>query len=104
MKLISFFVFTLILGWLSAPQAQAWVDPYMQPDGPQVQGDYRSSPDGNSYNNNYSYLGSVNPYFGRQAGADPKLHLERNNGPQSNTGSGGSTQRPVYKPFTIYRH
>ena len=103
MKKTTLLTFTLILGCLSAAQAQVSADPYVRPDGAQVQ-DYRSSPDGNSYNNNYSYLGSVNPYFARQAGADPKLHLERNVGNQRNSGSGGLSQGPVYNPFTIYRH
>ncbi len=99
MKKTTLLTFTLILGWLSAAQAQVSVDPYVRPDGAQVQGDYRSGPDGTP-----SYLGSVNPYFGRQAGAEPKLHLERNNGNHSTTGAGGLSQGPVYNPFTIYRH
>src|SRR5439155_18202855 len=56
---------TLILGWLSAAQAQVSVDPYLRPDGAQVQGDYRSGPNGTPW-----YLGSVNPYSGWQASAD----------------------------------
>ena len=99
MKKTTLLTFTLILGWLSAAQAQVSVDPYVRPDGAQVQGDYRSGPDGTP-----SYLGSVNPCSGGQASADPKLHLERNVGNQRNPGSGGLSQGPVYNPFTIYRH
>ena len=99
MKKITLLTFTLILSWLSAAQAQVSADPYVRPDGAQVQGDYRNGPDGTP-----PYLGSVNSYFGRQAGADPKLYLERNNGNQSITGPGGLSQGPVYNPFTIYRH
>ena len=99
MKKTTLLTFTLILGWLSAAQAQVSVDPYLRPDGAQVQGDYRSGPNGTPW-----YLGSVNPYSGWQASADPKLHLERNNGNYSTTGAGGSSQGPVYNPFTIYRH
>ena len=99
MKKTTLLTFTLILGCLSAAQAQVSADPYVRPDGAQVQGDYRSGPDGTP-----SYLGSVNPYSGGQASADPKLHLERNVGNQRNSGSGGLSQGPVYNPFTIYRH
>jgi hypothetical protein len=47
MRKIPLLVMTLILGWLSVAQAQVWVDPYNRKDGTQVQGHYRSNPDGN---------------------------------------------------------
>ena len=46
--------------------AQVWVNPYVRRDGTEVQGHYRSQPDGNPYNN-YSYPGNTNPYTGRVA-------------------------------------
>jgi len=46
--------------------AQVYVNPYVRRDGTQVQGHYRSAPDGNP-SNNYSYPGNTNPYTGRTA-------------------------------------
>jgi hypothetical protein len=51
MKKIAFLAIALIFGWLTVAQAQVWVDPYTRKDGTQVQGHYRSNPDGNPYNN-----------------------------------------------------
>jgi hypothetical protein len=83
MKKLPLLVIALIFGWLSVAQAQVWVDPYTRKDGTQVQGQYRSNPDGNPYNK-WSYPGNVNPYTGKQATGDPNRHLEqyqnRNNG------------------------
>src|SRR5258705_13165024 len=101
MKKTALIVVALMLAWLSA--AQAWVDPYTRQDETEVQKDHQSSPNGTPYNNNFSYLGSVNPDSGRQAKPDPKLYLERNNNNRINTGFGGLRQGPVYNPFTIYQ-
>ncbi len=60
MRKIPLLVMALILGWLSVAQAQVWVDPYNRKDGTQVQGHYRSNPDGNPYNN-YSFPGNTSP-------------------------------------------
>jgi hypothetical protein len=54
--------------------AQVYVNPYVRRDGTQVEGHYRSAPDGNPYNN-YSYPGNTNPYTGRVAPGDPDTYL-----------------------------
>ena len=85
----------LVFGWLSVAQAQTWVNPYTRKDGTHVDGHYRSSPDGNPYNN-YSYPGNVNPYTGKQATGDPNRYLERQNG----NSYGTSRQNPYqYNPY-----
>ena len=86
MRKIPLLVMALILGWLSVAQAQVWVDPYNRKDGTQVQGHYRSNPDGNPYNN-YSFPGNTNPYTGKQATGDPNRYLEQQN--RNNSGSNG---------------
>ncbi len=64
-----------VVGWLSMAMAQVWVNPYTRKDGTQVEGHYRSRPDGSPYNN-WSYPGNVNPYTGKQASGDPNRYLE----------------------------
>src|SRR5437870_12446536 len=51
----------LLLAIVSVAHAQVWVDPYVRKNGTEVQGYYRSNPDGNPYNN-WSYPGNGNPY------------------------------------------
>ena len=95
MRKIPLLVMALILGWLSVAQAQVWVDPYNRKDGTQVQGHYRSNPDGNPYNN-YSYPGNTNPYTRKQATGDPNRYLEQQN--RNNSGSNG--QNPYqFNPY-----
>lgn len=95
MRKIPLLVMALILGWLSVAQAQVWVDPYNRKDGTQVQGHYRSNPDGNPYNN-YSFPGNTNPYTGKQATGDPNRYLEQQN--RNNSGSNG--QNPYqFNPY-----
>ncbi len=43
--------------------AQQWVNGYTRSNGTYVPGYYRSTPDGNPYNN-YSTQGNINPYTG----------------------------------------
>jgi hypothetical protein len=69
-----FLALAILLGWLAIAQAQVWVSPYARRDGTQVQGHWRSNPDGNPYNN-WSYPGNVNPYTGKQATGDPNRYL-----------------------------
>ncbi|RMH46423.1 MAG: hypothetical protein D6694_03550 [Gammaproteobacteria bacterium] len=45
--------------------ADQWVNGYVRRDGTYVQGHWRSSPDGNPYNN-YSTQGNINPYTGQR--------------------------------------
>jgi hypothetical protein len=79
----------LVVGWLSLAMAQVWVNPY---GGTRVDGHYRSSPDGNPYNN-WSYPGNINPYTGRQSTGDPNRYLDNYN--QNNSGGlGGSYNNP----------
>ena len=95
MRKIPLLVMALILGWLSVAQAQVWVDPYNRKDGTQVQGHYRSNPDGNPYNN-YSFPGNTNPYTGKQATGGPNRYLEKQN--RNNSGSNG--QNPYqFNPY-----
>lgn len=95
MRKIPLLVMALILGWLSVAQAQVWVDPYNRKDGTQVQGHYRSNPDGNPYNN-YSFPGNTNPYTGKQATGGPNRYLEQQN--RNNSGSNG--QNPYqFNPY-----
>jgi|RhiMetdeSRZDD1v2_1073273.scaffolds.fasta_scaffold291412_3 hypothetical protein len=91
MKKIAFLAIALIFGWLTVAQAQVWVDPYTRKDGTQVQGHYRSNPDGNPYNN-WSYPGNTNPYTGKQATGDPNRYLEQNQNRNNNSGSNGQNQ------------
>ncbi len=71
--------------------AQVYVNPYVRRDGTEVQGHYRSAPDGNPYNN-YSYPGNTNPYTGRVAPGTSDSYLR---GHDSNRALGtyGSGQR-----------
>ena len=96
MKKLPLLVVALIFGWLSVAQAQVWVDPYTGRDGTQVQGHYRSNPDGNPYNN-YSYPGNVTPYTGKQATGDPNRYLEQYQN-RNNAGSNGQNQYQ-YNPY-----
>ena len=91
MKKIAFLAIALIFGWLTVAQAQVRVDPYTRKDGTQVQGHYRSNPDGNPYNN-WSYPGNTNPYTGKQATGDPNRYLEQNQNRNNNSGSNGQNQ------------
>ena len=92
MKKTLFALFTLIaLLATASADAQVWVDSYTRSDGTYVQGHYRSSPDGNPYNN-YSTKGNTNPYTGRKGYTPP-----------SNYGSGsyGNSSLTPSRLYTI---
>ena len=55
---------------------QVKVRGYYRSNGTYVQPHYRSSPDGNPYNN-YSYPGNTNPYTGKVSSGNPDTYLER---------------------------
>lgn len=55
---------------------QVRVQGYYRKNGTYVEPYYRSSPDGNPYNN-YSYPGNVNPYTGKVATGNPDTYLNR---------------------------
>ncbi|GGA81753.1 SH3 domain-containing protein [Puia dinghuensis] len=76
--------------------SQVHVNGYYRKDGTYVQSHYRSSPDGNPYNN-YSYPGNVNPYTGKVApgNTDTYLYHYYNRNSYSNTPSS-------YYPTTTY--
>ena len=66
----------LLLAIVSVAHAQVWVDPYVRKSGTEVQGYYRSNPDGNPYNN-WSYPGNGNPYTGKEATGTTNRYLDR---------------------------
>lgn len=55
--------------------AQVKVKGYYRKDGTYVRPHYRSSPDGNPYNN-WSYPGNTNPYTGKTATGNPDTYLK----------------------------
>ena len=71
--------------------AQQWVNPYVRSDGTPVQGYWRSTPDGNPYNN-YSYPGNTNPFTGKVAPGNPDTYLRN----YYNRGSGGGEGYGAY--------
>ena len=70
--ILIFIIFSLFLSFVSA---DVWVNPYYRKDGTYVQGHWRSSPDGNPYNN-WSFPGNINPYTGKVATGNPETYLK----------------------------
>lgn len=68
--------------------ASVYVSGYTRKDGTYVSGHYRSSPDGNPYNN-WSYPGNTNPYTGKTATGNSSTYLD--NYYNRSSGSSGST-------------
>lgn len=70
------FLFLIILSISFSVQiySQVRVSGYYRKNGTYVQPHYRSSPDGNPYNN-WSYPGNVNPYTGKVATGNPSTYL-----------------------------
>ena len=64
--------------------AQVRVRGYYRSNGTYVQPHYRSSPDGNPYNN-YSYPGNTNPYTGKTATGNPSTYLNNYGNSTSST-------------------
>jgi hypothetical protein len=58
-------LFASVLGFVSQSFADLRVNGYYKSSGTYVQPHYRSSPDGNFYNN-WSSRGNVNPYTGKR--------------------------------------
>jgi len=67
-------VFFIALAWTVDLSAQVRVKGYYRKDGTYVQPHYRSSPDGNPYNN-WSYPGNTNPYTGKVATGNASTYL-----------------------------
>jgi len=80
--ILVFIIFSLFLSFVSA---DVWVNPYYRKNGTYVQGHWRSSPDGNPYNN-WSFPGNINPYTGKVATGNPETYLRNYyNSKSSNT-------------------
>ena len=82
--------------------ADVWVNGYTRSNGTYVQGHYRSSPDGNPYNN-YSYPGNTNPYTGVTAPGNPDTYLKNyydDNGSSYYGGSSTYGTTPTYPIWT----
>lgn len=76
----------LILMGLTAPvMANDYVRGYYRSNGTYVQPHWRSSPDGNSYNN-WSTQGNVNPYTGRAGTEQPTWGSNSGYGLYGNSG------------------
>ncbi len=70
-----FFAFALLLVVSSVVNAQTWVNGYVRNDGTQVSEHWRSSPNGNPYDN-WSYPGNTNPYTGKVAQGNRDTYLQ----------------------------
>lgn len=71
MKALNFFVLSLLVLFTLPVLANVYVNPYTKKDGTQVEGHYRSDPDGNP-NNNWSTEGNRNPYTGKEGTRNPQ--------------------------------
>lgn len=69
-----FFLFFILIFLAHAGLSQVRVNGYYRKDGTYVRPHYRSSPDGNPYNN-YSYPGNTNPYTGKVATGSQSTYL-----------------------------
>ena len=102
MKKTSLFAIAFILVWLSAAQAQVWVEPRVRSDGTYVGGIYRNNPDA-SRSANRSFPGYVDPSSGRQTTGDSSRYLN-NYYKRNDVGNSGHNSNPYsYNPYTIYR-
>jgi len=94
-------LFTIIIGsfFLISHNAVAdvWVNGYYRSNGTYVSGHYRSSPDGDPYNN-WSFPGNTNPYTGETAGGSASTYLENYYGNDSYTPSYDS-YTPSYNSY-----
>lgn len=86
-----------MFGGFSTVLADQYVDGYYKSNGTYVNGYWRSSPDGNPYNN-FSYPGNTNPYTGVTAGGNASTYLNNYYNNESSTGF----TLPRYSPsYTI---
>jgi hypothetical protein len=92
----------LLLAIVSVAHAQVWVDPYVRKNGTEVQGQYRSNPDGNPYNN-WSSPGNGNPYTGKEATGNPNRYLDRYQNRNGSVHDPYSNNPYNYNPYTAYR-
>lgn len=75
--------------------AATWVNGYTKSNGTYVQGHYRSTADGNPYNN-WSFPGNTNPYTGVTAGGSVNSYLNN----YSNSSYSNSYVPTYYSPTT----
>lgn len=87
------FLIFLILVMTLQTYAQVKVKGYYRKDGTYVQPHYRSSPDGNPYNN-WSYPGNTNPYTGKTATGNPDTYLRNYYNRSSSSSSSSSYSYP----------
>ncbi|GAB7387338.1 hypothetical protein BSNK01_11740 [Bacillaceae bacterium] len=76
MRKVFTILLTLILcfSFFGAAFADVWVNGYFRSDGTWVKGHWRSSPNGNPYDN-YSFPGNYNPYTGKRASGNIDTYL-----------------------------
>jgi hypothetical protein len=90
LAVLLFVLSALLVNMVGAGQTH--VRGYYRSNGTYVQPHYRTTPDGNPYNN-YSYPGNYNPNTGRTTPGNPSTYLDRYNGsspnPLENTPSRG---------------
>lgn len=86
--------------------AQVKVRGYYRKDGTYVRPHYRSSPDGNPYNN-WSYPGNTNPYTGKTATGNPGTYLKNYNNHSAGSRHSNSTYQASGNAYSgrtsIYR-
>ncbi len=75
---------------LQVVDAAVKVKGYYRKDGTYVKPHYRSSPDGNPYNN-WSFPGNTNPYTGEVAPGNPETYLKNYYGEGNNSITGSSS-------------
>lgn len=74
--------------------ADTWVSGHYRSNGTYVEGYYRSSPDGDPYNN-YSFPGNTNPYTGKTATGNADTYLK-------NYYNNSSYSLPSYSSYSSY--
>lgn len=77
-QLLGLGILMVLFGAASIALADESVHGYYRKDGTYVAPHYRSSPDGNPYNN-FSFPGNTNPYTGKVAPGNPDMYLDRYN-------------------------
>lgn len=87
----------IVLVFSSGVYASEWVNGYYRSNGTYVQGYWRSSPDGNPYNN-YSYPGNYNLYTGKMAKGNQQTYLNHYYNKPSTTY--GTYPKPRYGTYS----
>ena len=82
--------------------ADEYVRGHSRKDGTYVTPHYRSSPDGNPYNN-FSFPGNTNPYTGKVAPGNPDSYLQRYNNNSSGNYPYGNSYNSNQNPYRGYR-